>query len=288
MTTQYLFYILFGYLSGSVLYGYLLPKYIKKIDVTKESPDQNPGVANAFLCAGAPIGFCALMLELLKGYLPVHAAMHVLNPRHLIFGLVLAAPLLNASGDLAEPGWARSLLPVYRRSDIRVSPMRIKEWDYYLITDGHVGLALTIADNGYMGLDSVSFLDFDEGWEQTKSSMRLFPMGKTGLPESSADGASEIARGGYAMAFYHEDGARRLSFHMDRFLDGDAIEGIVTLSGAPEESMVIATPFDKPGHFYYNQKINCMRATRSGWPGCGRCPGPRASSTGWAAWKRIR
>ena len=177
--------------------------------------------------------------------------------------ILRSAPLLNASGDLAEPGWARSLLPVYRRSDIRVSPMRIKEWDYYLITDGHVGLALTIADNGYMGLDSVSFLDFDEGWEQTKSPMRLFPMGKTGLPESSADGASEIARGGYAMAFYHEDGARRLSFHMDRFLDGDAIEGIVTLSAAPEESMVIATPFDKPGHFYYNQKINCMRA--EGW-----------------------
>ena len=177
--------------------------------------------------------------------------------------ILRSAPLLNASGDLAEPGWARSLLPVYRRSDIRVSPMRIKEWDYYLITDGHVGLALTIADNGYMGLDSVSFLDFDEGWEQTKSPMRLFPMGKTGLPESSADGASEIARGGYAMAFYHEDGARRLSFHMDRFLDGDAIEGIVTLPGAPEESMVIATPFDKPGHFYYNQKINCMRA--EGW-----------------------
>ena len=177
--------------------------------------------------------------------------------------ILRSAPLLNASGDLAEPGWARSLLPVYRRSDIRVSPMRIKEWDYYLITDGHVGLALTIADNGYMGLDSVSFLDFDEGWEQTKSPMRLFPMGKTGLPESSADGASEIARGGYAMAFYHEDGARRLSFHMDRFLDGDAIEGIVTLSGAPEESMVIATPFDKPGHFYYNQTINCMRA--EGW-----------------------
>ena len=177
--------------------------------------------------------------------------------------ILRSAPLLNASGDLAEPGWARSLLPVYRHSDIRVSPMRIKEWDYYLITDGHVGLALTIADNGYMGLDSVSFLDFDEGWEQTKSPMRLFPMGKTGLPESSADGASEIARGGYAMAFYHEDGARRLSFHMDRFLDGDAIEGIVTLSGAPEESMVIATPFDKPGHFYYNQKINCMRA--EGW-----------------------
>jgi hypothetical protein len=35
---------------------------------------------------------------------------------------------------------------------------------------------------------------------------------------------------------------------------------VVTLSDLPEESMVIATPFDKDKHFYYNQKINCMRA----------------------------
>ena len=172
-------------------------------------------------------------------------------------------PLLGSDGNLLEPGWARSLLPVYHRADIRASAMRIKEWDYYLITDGHIGLALTIADNGYMGLDSISFLNFDEKWEKTTSRMRALPLGGTHLPESSADGASEIAKGGYAMAFYHEDGARKLSFHMDKFLGKDAIEGIVSLTDAPEESMVIATPFDKPGHFYYNQKINCMRA--EGW-----------------------
>ena len=63
-----------------------------------------------------------------------------------------AAPLLDASGNLTEPGWARSLLPVYCRSQIRAPKTRIKEWDYYCITDGHIGLALTIADNGYMGL----------------------------------------------------------------------------------------------------------------------------------------
>ncbi len=183
-----------------------------------------------------------------------------MRQQHEIFA---AAPLLDANGNLREPGWARSLLPQYHRADIKVSPMRIKEWDYYLITDGHIGLALTIADNGYMGLDSVSFLNFDEGWEKTKSPMRLLPMGGTRLPETSLGGATEISRGGYALAFYHEDGARKLSFHMDRFLGKDAIEGIVSLTGAPDESMVIATPFDKPGHFYYNQKINCMRA--SGW-----------------------
>ena len=177
--------------------------------------------------------------------------------------ITTSAPLLGKDGDLLEPGWARSLLPVYRRADIKASPMRIKEWDYYLITDGHIGLALTIADIGYMGLDSISFLHFDEGWEQTTSRMRALPLGKTHLPESSADGASEDARGGYAMTFYHEDGLRKLSFHMDKFRGKDAIEGIVQLSDEPIESMVIATPFDKPGHFYYNQKINCMRA--EGW-----------------------
>ena len=174
-----------------------------------------------------------------------------------------AAPLLDASGNLREPGWARSLLPVYCRSQIRAPKSRIKEWDYYLVTDGHIGIALTIADNGYMGLDSVSFLNFDERWQITKSPMRAFPMGKTGLPETSVLGESEIAASGYALAFYHEDGARRLSFHMDRFRGKDAIEGIITLTDEPDESLVIATPFEKPGHFYYNQKINCLRA--SGW-----------------------
>lgn len=178
--------------------------------------------------------------------------------------IVRSAPLLNASGDLAEPGWARKLLPVYQRKEIHASPLRIKEWDYYLITDGHVGLALTIADNGYMGLDSISFLDFDEGWEKTKSPMRLLPLGKTRLPESSECGTSEIARGDYALAFYCEgDGSRQLRFHMGKFLERDAIDGVLTLRQTTDESMVIATPFDKPGHFYYNQKINCMRA--EGW-----------------------
>ena len=53
------------------------------------------------------------------------------------------------------------------------------------------------------------------------------------------------------------------TFHMDNFRGKDAIEGIITLTDEPIESIVIATPFDKPGHFYYNQKINCLRA--SGW-----------------------
>ncbi len=39
-------------------------------------------------------------------------------------------PLLDARGDLTEPGYARRLLPIYRRGDIKASKLRIKEWDY--------------------------------------------------------------------------------------------------------------------------------------------------------------
>ena len=95
--------------------------------------------------------------------------------------ITTAGPLLDEQGNLREPGFAKKLLPVYDRNQIKVSAMRIKEWDYYCVMNGQFGLALTIADNGYMGLDSISLLDFWENTQITKSSMRLMPMGSTGM-----------------------------------------------------------------------------------------------------------
>lgn len=145
-----------------------------------------------------------------------------------------SAPLLNESGSLREPGYAKRLLPIYRRADIRAGKSRIKEWDYYLAANDHFAVALTIADNGYMGLDSISFLQFDERWEKTKSPMRVFPMGRTGLPETSAAGDTVIAGSGYGMAFRHVGNARVLTFRMEDFLAGMPIEGRLTLTEEPE------------------------------------------------------
>ena len=172
-----------------------------------------------------------------------------------------AAPLLDAKGNIAEPGWARRLLPVYRRRDVKAGKLRIKEWDYYLVTDGRIGLALTIADNSYMGLDSISLLNFEEGWEITTSPMRLLPMGRTGLPETSAAGDTHISGKDYGIHFCHVDGKRVLLAQMKKFGPEGSLTARIELSDEPAESMVIATPFEKDGHFYYNQKINCMRAS---------------------------
>ena len=172
-----------------------------------------------------------------------------------------ARPLLDLNGDLAQVGFARKLLPVYDKSRVKGGLMRLKEWDYYYIGNDHYGVALTIADNSYMGLDSFSFLMFDgEPWEITKSPMRWLTMGKTGLPESSDEGVSEIYGKNYFLKFVVGNGQRHLTGHIEKFQGNHDLTVDITLKSEPEESMVICTPFNKPGHFYYNQKINCMPA----------------------------
>ena len=170
--------------------------------------------------------------------------------------------LLDEKGNLTEPGYAKSLLPVYRRKDIKVGKSRIKEWDYYLINNGKYALALTVDDNGYMGLDSISVMEFTEGWHHTNSPMSLMPMGKLHMPETSKVGNVYHSGKNHHLSFENRgDGRRTLTGKMENFGPKGAIEFHVELTDEPEESMVICTPFDKPGHFYFNQKINCMRAS---------------------------
>ena len=170
-------------------------------------------------------------------------------------------PLLNANGTLREPGWARSLLLDYRRADVKAGKLRIKEWDYYIITNDSFGVALTIADNSYMGLISASVLEFEKPWEQTTTVLTAFPMGKYRLPETSSAGDTLYGDKRVQMEFRVQPGERRLSCRFARFLGEDALELELTLAQPPMDSMVIATPFDAPRAFYYNQKINCMPAS---------------------------
>ena len=64
----------------------------------------------------------------------------------------------------------------------------------------------------------------------------------------------------YSILFKNEGDRRVLIAQMKNFGPEGSLYAKVTLTDIPAESMVIATPFDKDKHFYYNQKINCMRA----------------------------
>ena len=170
--------------------------------------------------------------------------------------------LLDGQGHLTEPGYTKGLLMNYDRSAIKAGPLRIKEWDYYLITCRDYAVALTIADNSYMSLDSISLLDFRTGWQQTTSPMGVLTLGKRNLPDSSSNGDLSVSKKNYGLEFLHRGDYRLLRFHMNHFCDGKPISGEIRLENPDQESMVICTPFaEKKTAFYYNQKINCMPAS---------------------------
>lgn len=178
--------------------------------------------------------------------------------------IIEKGPLLDSDGVLANPGWAKELLLEYKRSAIRASGYRIKEWDYYCIInhESKKGIALTIADNSYMGLLSVSYLDLSKPMEITRTNMKGFTFGKYRLPETSKIGNASINQGDLFMEFAVEGSERILRVDYKNFSQGRTLKGEIVLNRPLDsDSMVIATPFKEDKRaFYYNQKINCMGA----------------------------
>lgn len=171
--------------------------------------------------------------------------------------------LLRVDGSLKEPGWSRQLVQIYSREDIKAPKFRIKEWDYYLVVSKECALAFTISDDGYVGLHSVSLITFgDTPWEHTETILQPFPMGKLHLPETSERGNTVYRDKRLNMEFAKEDGRRRIVCSFKNFLDGKTFTCDLTLEQPPMDTMVIATPWKESRKaFYYNQKINCMRAS---------------------------
>lgn len=153
-----------------------------------------------------------------------------------------AQKLLNADGNIAEPGWSRKQLQVYERSGIRAPKFRIKEWDYYLVLNKDFAAAFTISDDGYVGLQSVSFLDFTKPWEHTETVLDAFPMGKLHLPENSSQGDVVYDSKRLKMKFLKEEGSRRIVCDFKNFNGDKDFSCDIRLLQPDMDSMVIATP----------------------------------------------
>lgn len=168
--------------------------------------------------------------------------------------------LLDEKGNLNEAGYATSLVKTYQRSAVKVKGMRIKEWDYYYVGNEHVGISLTVADNSYMWLTSSTLFDFDQAKEISWTKMGWFPNGKLHLPETSEKGNIVFKKKNQSFEFLIENGKRHLKVHLNKFKDDKDLIVDLVLEKMVKDSMVIATPFQKPKHFYYNQKINLLKA----------------------------
>ncbi|MDR3314089.1 MAG: glycerol-3-phosphate acyltransferase [Oscillospiraceae bacterium] len=94
----YLGYFLFalgGFLSGSVMFSYLLAKWFFKVDIVEQGLDHNPGMTNVMRCVGTAPGLLCLALDVAKAAVPVFIARHLLGMDSLLFALVIAAPVIG-------------------------------------------------------------------------------------------------------------------------------------------------------------------------------------------------
>ena len=176
--------------------------------------------------------------------------------------LLTEGDLLDNNGKLNQAGYSTYLAKKYDRSRINASKFRIKEWDYYAVTDGEVFLCLTIADIGYISMASVSLVDTHSRAFKTQSAIGLLPLGKTGFPSTYERGDVSLRIGGKKLSFVNDGIYRRLYCEYPKFRDGKTLVADITLSQPQAENMVIATPFkENDKAFYYNAKLNCMTAS---------------------------
>ncbi len=80
--------MLIGYIFGSIPYGFLLVKYIKKTNIQTQG-SKNIGATNVLRVAGKKIAIITLLLDLFKGYIAIIIAVNLFkngtNAHHIAF-----------------------------------------------------------------------------------------------------------------------------------------------------------------------------------------------------------
>lgn len=178
-------------------------------------------------------------------------------------------PLLDSNGSLTEPGYCFTNLYQYRRSAIKAPQWRIKEWDFYQISNDRYTIQITIADISLGGAVTVGGFDRVTGEKFSTMVLRLFTFGKFNLG---------FGNGGLAENDWEPHTYKKKGLNFDFELSVGETERTIKFNGKSgsdkftmdlkldmlpdHESHFTALPFDgKPDHFYYNQKTNCMATT---------------------------
>ena len=95
---DYLAFAVIGYLSGSVLYAKLWGYAFVRKDITKNTPDNNPGTFNAFANGGFLCGSLTVICDIAKGIIPVALCLNLVDVyahNEYLMALVMVAPIIG-------------------------------------------------------------------------------------------------------------------------------------------------------------------------------------------------
>ena len=87
--------IIISFLSGSVMYSYIIPKLLKGIDITNVSDDKNPGSGNVIKYCGVFLGLLCIALDLFKAFIPVFISIKYFHVNNIALIFIAVAPILG-------------------------------------------------------------------------------------------------------------------------------------------------------------------------------------------------
>lgn len=170
--------------------------------------------------------------------------------------LLKRGPVLDEKGR-PVPGFSRRSTLVYDRGAVKAPPWRLKEWDFYQISNRNLCLQFTVGHASYAGQVSVMLFDFVKGEKLLeKNRFLVLPFGSLHMPcDAEADHVLAYKKGAVSMKFETRGDKRLLTCRWD------GLEAKIALRRQNPDSLVVNLPFHEYAHaFYYNQKINCMTA----------------------------
>lgn len=180
--------------------------------------------------------------------------------------IIKPTKLLKPTGTLFQDGWARHPYFIYSKNEIKANKFRIKEWDYYVITNQVKGYSIsaTISDLGYSTLISIAYIDFKLKKYSQVDKVALLPLKSINLsPNSVDDSYLHKSYQNIRATFIKKKNKRLLQFDAPTLVLPDGSIGLnVDIELTQEkniESMNIATSWkENRKAFYLNEKINCM------------------------------
>ncbi len=164
-------------------------------------------------------------------------------------------PLINANG-IATVGYSTHSVLNYNPNAMKTAPWRLKEWDFYQVSDNEKCMQFTIGHTSYAGSISAMFFTLDGTVREERTKMLVLPFKSVPMPtDTEKDHVIGYKRDDMNMRFTVK-GDRRIL----RCKAGD-LEAEIALQRQNPHSIVITVPFDEDKYaFYYNHKINCMTA----------------------------
>ncbi len=175
--------------------------------------------------------------------------------------IVEKTTLLDGKGDVLSPGYCIYNNYIYNRGDVKANPLRIKEWDFYQISDRKITIQMTLGDLSFGGAGSVTVYDRETGERAEAMNLSLMTRGRLTV---SKDGFTPhfIRNTGknFKMSIQVTPEKRILTYEgldskkrpLSIYIEMDIMKDL--------QSLTMAVPFREKNHFYLNQKINCMPA----------------------------